>query len=130
MHLAEQGQEASHLIHDGDTKFTLHFDGILETEGVEIVKTVPVAPNLNAYAERWCQSLQVETLDHFVVLGEKHLRYIVSEFVTHYNRERPHQSLGNKPLTQISKDPPPSTGEILCQERLGGLLRHYYRKAG
>ena len=130
MHVAEQGQEASHLIHDCDTKFTDHFDGILEAEGVDIVKTVPVSPNLNAYAERWCQSLQVECLDNFVVLGEKHLRYLVSEFVTYYNRERPHQSLGNKPLTQTSKDPPSSTGEILCQERLGGLLRHYYRKAG
>ena len=35
-----------------DTKLTMHFDAILEAEGVGTVKTTPVFPNLNAYAER------------------------------------------------------------------------------
>ena len=45
-----------------------------EAEGTEVKRVGPVAPNLNAYAERWVQSLRVECLDHFVVLGGGHLR--------------------------------------------------------
>lgn len=34
----------------------------------------------------------------------------------------------NCPLT-ASVEGAPAEGEILCRERLGGLLRHYYRQA-
>jgi hypothetical protein len=74
------------------------------------------------------QSLQNECLDHFVVLGESHLDHLVSCYVDHYNEERPHQSKDNLPLTG-DWSAPPSDGEIVCRERLGGLLRHYYRRA-
>ena len=35
-----------------------------------------------------------ECLDFMIPLGEKHLRRIVAEWVTHYNQGRPHLSLG------------------------------------
>jgi len=128
IHLAEQGQEATHLIHDRDKKFTAQFDAMLEAAGTEIRKPNPKSPNLNAFAERWAQSVQVECLDHFVVLGEDHLRHIVGEYVAYFNAERPHQAMDNYTLTRSAEEAP-SEGEILCQERLGGLLRHYYRAA-
>jgi hypothetical protein len=37
--------------------------------------------------------------------------------------------MGNRPLTEPPRGTEPADGEILCQEQLGGLLRHYYRKA-
>ena len=83
---------------------------------------------INPYAERFAQTIQQECLDHFVVLGADHLEYLVSEFVKHFNEERPHQSLGNVPLIKPPGDPP-SEGMIVCKQRLGGLLRHYYRQA-
>ena len=46
----------------------------------------------------------------------------------YYHQERPHQGLGNRPLVGANPDPP-SQGKIVCKERLGGLLKHYYRKA-
>jgi putative transposase len=52
--------------------------------------------------------------------------HLVTEFVAHYHPERPHQALGNAPPIVTG---PPNTGEITCRERLGGLLKHYYRKA-
>ena len=58
------------------------------------------SPNVNAFAERWAQSIQVECLDHFVVLGEKHLEYLISEYVEYFNQERPHQAMGNAVLTE------------------------------
>jgi len=97
------------------------------------VKAVgPRAANLNAYAERWVQSVEQECLDHFVVFGEAHLRHILGEYVSHHNRERPHQALGNRPPS--AHDPPgpegaPGAGEVVVSARLGGLLRHYRRQA-
>ena len=71
--------------------------------------------------------------DHFLILGERHLAHLVSSYVTHYNLERPHQSKGNVPLPDADESEPrilkfPS-GEVRCRQRLGGLLKHYYRAA-
>ena len=61
-----------------------------------------------------------------------HLRHILTECVTHYNQERPHQSVGIAPLSGAG--PPRSTtvirlADVRCGERLGGLRRHYHRRA-
>ena len=54
---------------------------------------------------------------------------MVSEFVEHYNKERPHQNKGNLPLgTEKPPDLGNELGQVLCDERLGGLLKHYHRK--
>ena len=58
----------------------------------------PVPPNLNAYAERFIRSATQECLDHFVVLGRRHLDHIVREYVQHGNTGRPNQEPGNLPL--------------------------------
>jgi hypothetical protein len=36
--------------------------------------------------------------------------------------------VGNVPL-KITMGDPPIEGEVVCKERLGGLLKHYERKA-
>ena len=83
------------------------------------------SPNLNPYAESWVGTLRRECLDHFAVLGEKHLRYLIGEYVGYYNTVRPHGSIGG-PLGPLAM---PAAGQVHCDERLGGLLKHYYRKA-
>jgi hypothetical protein len=50
---------------------------------------------------------------------------LIREYVEHYHTERPHQGKGNVPLTGV----PAAEGEVVCRERLGGVLRHYYRAA-
>ena len=132
MVLQEQGDTPTYLIRDRDTKFTLHFDEIFRAEGVKPVKLPPKSPDLNAYAERWIQSIKHEALDNFVVFGEDHLNHLVREYVAYYHNERTHQALGNRPpLKQEAPEPGGlvDTGQILCRERLGGLLKHYERRA-
>lgn len=90
MKFQDQPVKPACLIRDGDTKFTEEFCAILEPEDLEVKRVGPRAPNMNAYAERWVQTIQSECLDHFVVLGEAQLRHIVSEFVTYYHEHRPH----------------------------------------
>ena len=87
--------EASDLIRDCDTKFTKQFDSLLKAGDVRIHRKGPAQPNMNAYAERFVQTIQQEPLDHFVILGEKHLNHIISEYLVHYHEERTHQALGN-----------------------------------
>jgi putative transposase len=112
---------------DRDSLYRSNFDEVLQEHGADVMQLVFRSPNLNAYIERFIQSIQVECLDHFLVFGEQHFDYLVSEYVTHYHEERPHQGLGNQLLS--GPPPPKGDGEIRCRTRLGGLLKHYYRTA-
>jgi putative transposase len=133
MELAECGEKASYLLKDGDTKFTAAFDEVFRSEGIKVKRLPFASPNLNAFAERFIQSIKQECLDQFVVFGERHLEYLIREYESYYNTLRPHQGIGNQTIG-ITAMPPPVSGpldpsEVECDSRLGGLLRHYYRKA-
>jgi hypothetical protein len=60
-----------------------------------------------------------------LIFGERHLRYVVNEYVDHYHHDRAHQGLGN----EIISPPPQGEGKIICHKRLGGLLKTYRRAA-
>ena len=115
----------THLIHDRDPLFTKAFREILRSGGVESVRLPPKSPNLNAYAERFVLSIKSECLDRMVILGERHLRRAIAEYVEHYHLERTHQGLGNRLIDGV---PESAVGEVARRERLGGLLNSYYRE--
>lgn len=123
------------LLRDRDGKFRAGdgaFDRALTNAGIKSVRLPYRSPNLNAYVERFIQSIQVECLDHFVVLGTRHLDHLLSEYIDYHNRERPHSSL--EFATPMGRPPPARAWpveprEIRCRERLGGVLKHYYRRA-
>ncbi len=82
---------------------------------------------MNAFAERFVGSARTECLARIVPLGDAHLRSAVRAFVDHYHEERPHQSLSNEliaPKTTSVRE-----GPVQCQQRLGGVLKFYYRAA-
>ena len=54
-----------------------------------------------AFAERFVLSIKSECLNRLVILGERHLRRAVAEFVEHYHLERPHQGLGNRVIEGV-----------------------------
>ncbi|MFK7992067.1 MAG: integrase core domain-containing protein, partial [Sandaracinaceae bacterium] len=91
------------------------------------------SPNLNAYAERFVRSIREDCLNHIVPLSEPHLRRVLGEYVEHYHLERNHlernhQGLGNA-LIQPRAGPANDTGEVIREQRLGGLLSFYERRA-
>ena len=51
-----------YLIHDRDSKFCKHFDGLLRSVHIEPVRLPPRSPNLNAYAERFILSLRARKI--------------------------------------------------------------------
>ena len=121
-------ENARHLLHDRDRKFTASFDGILRAAGVEPVKLPAKSPNLNAFSERFARSVKSECLDQLILFGEKSLRHAVSEYLAHYHAERNHQGIGN--LIPFPDERLSSTGQTVEKsERLGGLLSFYHREA-
>jgi transposase InsO family protein len=118
-----------YLIHDGDKKFCASFKQLLDDAGVKRVPLPPRSPWLHAVAERWIQSVKKEALAKMILFGERSLRHVLGEYVTHYHEERPHQGKGNVLLFPSAQAKPGSEGTIACRERLGGLLKYYHRKA-
>jgi len=114
-----------YLIHDRDRLYTKAFIDILQSAGIEHIKSMPMAPNFSPFVERFIRSIKSECLDRMLIFGEKHLRYCISQYILHYHEERAHQGLDN----QIIEPPEQGGGEIVCQERLGGLLKFYRRAA-
>jgi len=74
------------------------------------------------------RSVKEECLHRLVFFGEAALLRAVREFVLHFHAERNHQGIGNQ-LVMPGEEVGRASGEIACRERLGGLLRYYYREA-
>jgi transposase InsO family protein len=117
-----------HLIHDRDPLFTEAFRELLKSCGVQTVKLPARSPDLNAYAERFVRSNKSECLAQIIPLGERHLRKAVKESTEHYHFERNHQGLDNE-LIEKPSDKPNMSRPVECQERLGGVLNYYCRRA-
>jgi hypothetical protein len=123
--LHEQGLKPRFLVHDRDAAF-LPFDRLIESEGVEIVKTPFQSPWCNGYAERVVRESR-ETLDLLILLGEGHLRHVLKQIERHHNARRPHRGLENAiPLGYAYPDGPAPPDRIECESSLGGLLNHYH----
>jgi transposase InsO family protein len=127
---AEEGflNGVRYLIHDRDPLFTEAFREVLGSSGVRTVKLPSRSPDLNAYAERFVRSIKSECLAQIIPLGERHLRTAVTEYMEHYHLERNHQGLENE-LIEKPSDKLDVNGTVGCRERLGGVLKYYYRKA-
>jgi putative transposase len=124
-------QPGHYLIHDRDTKFcaAFNFKQMLDGAGVKGVPLPPRSPWLNAFAERWIQSVKTEVLSQMILFGERSLHHALSEYMAHYRTERPHQGKGNVILFPSAQEKANSDMPIACRERLGGLLNYYHRKA-
>ena len=117
-----------YVLLDRDDKFCPAFQAILRGEGIEPVPLPPKSPNLNAHLERFFGSLKSECLERMIFFGENMLRTAIGQFLEHYHAERNHQGLANQiiaPGHEVGR----GEGAVQCRERLGGLLRYYYRNA-
>ena len=117
-----------YLLVDRDPLCTEAFGSLLGDDGVDVKRMPPKGPNLRPHAERFVRSIKEECLSRMTLLGERHLRRALREYGRHYHTERNHQGLGNE-LTIRSGTTAAVMGPVKCHERLGGLLRHYYREA-
>ncbi len=122
--LEERGKGFRFLIRDRDTKFTASFDNVFASIGTKAIKTPVQSPRANAFAERFVRTIRAECLDHLLVFSRHHLEVIVTEYLRHYNRARPHRGLRlTPPISRSGK--PPAGGEVCRQDVLGGINHEY-----
>jgi len=123
------------LIHDRDHIYSEELDLAVRAMGVRILKTPFRSPQANSHCERLIGSLRRGCLDFLIPLGESHLRRMVKDWQIHYNRARPHSSLGPG-LPEASPGLPvplqeqrhqiPTGYQVRAKSILGGL-HHEYR---
>jgi transposase InsO family protein len=123
-----QEEAPRYLIRDRDQVYGERFSRQAKTLDIGEVVIAPRSPWQNAYAERVIGSIRRECLDHVVVIRERHLMRILSEYVDYYNRTRTHLSL-TKDAPEPRRVQPSSHGGVVEVSRVGGLHHEYLRRA-
>ena len=121
-------ESPKYLIRDRDNTYGEAFRRQTRALGIDEVVTARRSPWQNPYAERVIGSIRRECLDHVIVLGERHLKRILSEYVSYYNDTRTHLSLDkDAPATRLIQGP--EQGRVVALPRVGGLHHEYIRAA-
>ena len=75
----ERFEDIKFLIRDRGSNFTSSFDAVFQAAGTRILRTAVQAPRMNATCER-PGTLRREILDRMLILGERHLRSVLTEY--------------------------------------------------
>jgi putative transposase len=105
------------------------FARVATATGIEILRTPPRTPRQNAVCERFMGSVRRECLDHVLVLGELPFARVRREYAAYFNRDRPHQGLGQATPTPVPGAIRGRTGPIRAVPILGSLHHTYQRAA-
>jgi transposase InsO family protein len=115
-----------YLIFDRATNFNEEVVGTIKSFGIEPKRTSFRSPWQNGVAERFVGNCRRDMLDHVIVLNERHLKRLMSEYVHYYHDDRTH--LGLKKQTPAGRSPvekPGPSGQVISMPRLGGLHHRY-----
>jgi transposase InsO family protein len=82
------------VVHDHDSIYSEGVDRTIAAMGLTVLRTPVRTPQANAFCERLIGTIRRECLDFVIPLNERHVRSVLAEWVAHYNRRRPHASLG------------------------------------
>ena len=116
------------LLRDRDGIYGEYFKHRVKNIGIEEVLIAPRSPWQNPYCERMIGSIRRDCLDHVIVLNDRHLHRILSDYFDYYHNSRPHLSLDrNSPTARCIE--PPSEGEVVAIPQVGGMHHRYMRRA-
>ncbi|MGH3276255.1 MAG: integrase core domain-containing protein [Streptosporangiaceae bacterium] len=92
------------------------------------------APRMNATCERLIGTLRSELLDRVLILGERHLHAVLTEYQVHYNTARPHQGIAQHVPDHERVVPRATMTDIDTQQIrrkpvLNGLINEYMHAA-
>jgi putative transposase len=89
---------------------------------------------MSATCERLVGTLRHERLDHVLILGERHLRAVLTDYQAHYNTARPHQGIAQH-VPDDERDVPRATvtdvdtQQVRRKPVLNGLINEYMHAA-
>jgi putative transposase len=114
------------LLFDRDSKFGHEVLSAATAMGTRPIRTAFRSPWQNGVAERWIGSCRRELLDHVIVVNERHLKRLVSEYLRYYHEDRTHLGLAkDTPAGRRVATRPLSGSKIRSFPRLGGLHHRY-----
>jgi putative transposase len=118
----------AYLLRDRDQVYGRPFRHCVKGMGIEEILTAPQSPWQNPFAERLIGSIRRECLSHVLVLGERHLRRILTHYFAYYHRARTHLAL-DKDAPDLRPIELPAAGQIVQRPEVGGLHHRYVRQA-
>jgi putative transposase len=114
------------LLLDHDSKFGRDVISAAKDMGSQPVRTAFRRPWQNGVAERWAGSCRRDLLDHVIVLNERHLKRLMTEYVRYYHEDRTHLGLAkDTPTGRPTAICPAMGSKIRSFTRLGGLHHRY-----
>ena len=128
MDLGARATSIKFLIRDRAGQFTGSFDAVFTAEGIRILASPPQAPRANAICERAIGTLRRELFDRLLIVNERHLRQVLTEYLLHYNTARPHRALGQLAPAQAGTPPTEvnlAAHRIRRKQVLSGLTHEY-----
>ena len=111
------------LLLDHDAKYGLEVPASMRSLRMTPVRTSIRSPWQNGVAERWVGSCRRDLLDHVIALDERHLKRLLSQYVSYYHDDRTH--LGLDKQTPAGRVRSLEKGTVICQQRVGGLHHRY-----
>jgi putative transposase len=100
---------------------------------MEVVKIPPRSPQANAYSESWVRAVRAEVTDRMLIAGPRHLHTVLDQYVTHFNRHRPHRARNLRPPDHENGITAPvidlAAARILRRKILGVLIHEYEQAA-
>ena len=119
--------ESRYLIFDRDAKYGLEVPVAVRSLKMSPVRTSFESPWQNGVAERWVGSCRRDLLDHIIVVNERHLKRLLSDYVRYYHEDRTHLGLSKEtPSRRVCSA---ARGRVVSHARLGGLHHRYDRAA-
>ena len=100
-----------------------------KSEDADVIKTPVQAPKADVFVESYIGKCKRECLNHMTCFRPTQLNCISHQWCEHYNNERPHRGRGIDNNVLDVDFTPTTEGKVECKERLGGLLKSYYREA-
>ncbi len=115
-----------YLILDRGAHFNEEVVSRVKIFGIQPKRTSLRSPWQNGLAERWVGNCRRDLLNHVIVVNERLLKRLMSEYVRYYHEDRTHLALAKgTPAGRTSRKNPGGVGRVVSMPRLGGLHHRY-----
>ena len=115
-----------YLIFDRGSNFNEEVVATIKSFGIEPKRTSFRSPWQNGVAERWVGNCRRDLLDHVIVVNERHLKRLMSEYVRYHHDDRTHLALAKgTPAGRESENNTDIGRKVVSMPRLGGLHHRY-----
>jgi putative transposase len=114
-----------YLIFDRGSNFNAEVVDTIKNFGIEAKRIGFRSPWQNGIAERFVGSCRRELLNHVIVLNERHLKRLMTEYVRYYQDDRTHLGLEKQTPAGRTARERSRSDQVIALSRLGGLHHRY-----